>query len=175
MFGDIVRQICGDAFATSLGLGVFVGRLWWTRDVLHQGIYRPSRNFCSWPMGGCLWPRSLESCIVRPIRRRRSTQNVVQCFWMSGFCVSFVYWAFRRRSTGSQLLFLAARSEFHCNEFQGPADGVQLVIVLRLETGSVCSPVAAVADCRVDHIGHLWPVELTFHSVVHVTLAGVCR
>lgn len=46
-------------------------------------------------------------------------------------------------------------------------------VALPLEAKSVDRALKAVAYCRVDMVDHIWPVELTSHSVVHINVVGV--
>lgn len=41
------------------------------------------------------------------------------------------------------------------------------------KASSVCSAFTAAADCLKNVVGHVQPVQLTSHSVVHATLAGM--
>lgn len=42
-----------------------------------------------------------------------------------------------------------------------------------LENGAISGAVAAVIDCSVNVVCHVWQVELASHGVIYATLAGI--
>lgn len=56
---------------------------------------------------------------------------------------------------------------------QEPAGRDQLHVALSLESSMAQGGLTPVSDCRVDMVGHLWPVELKSRNVVHEALAAV--
>lgn len=59
----------------------------------------------------------------------------------------------------------------HCDGLQGPACKEQSQMELTFEGSSVDCAFTAVANCRVNAICYVWPVEFTSRSVVPATIA----
>lgn len=55
----------------------------------------------------------------------------------------------------------------------GLGSGEQFQVTLPPEVSFVSGAFTPLANCRGNLVGHIWPVELLSHGVVHVKIAGV--
>lgn len=69
-------------------------------------------------------------------------------------------------------MFFAAQN-VHYDGFWEPNGGEQFHATLLLEVSSVYGAFKAAADCRVNVVGHMWPLELASHSVILAKLDRV--